>query len=112
MFRSVDGNGSFYIAWEQSGGFKRAWVQNRVGDKNWAQVRGGRYLNVARTETLGGGPSGNATDFPIYNNLPDRQILEAFVTAVCAITGCELPTTAYLANEDTPRPLDDGLLVS
>ena len=84
------------IAWDQSGGSKRAWVQTRAGEKNWAEVPGGRYLNVARTETLEGGPSGNAADFPIYSNdLSDKQILEAFVAAVCAITGCRLPDTAY-----------------
>ena len=93
MIRGIDGNGSVYIAWEQPGGFKRAWIQHRTGDRDWAQT--GRYLNVARTETLEGGPSGNATDFPIYNNLPDRQVLEAFVATVCAVTGCELPDNAY-----------------
>ncbi len=89
MLRGTDTNGSLYIAWEQPGGFKRAWVQHRTGEKDWAQT--GRYLNVARTEKIDGGPSGNATDFPIDNGLPDEQVLEAFVAAVCAITGCKLP---------------------
>lgn len=93
MIRGTDGNGSPYIAWEQPGGFKRAWVQQRTGDRDWAGT--GRYLNVVRTDTLEGGPSGQATDFPIYNNLPARQVLEAFVAAVCAVTGCELPETAW-----------------
>ncbi len=93
MIRGLDGNDSEYIAWEQSGGSKRAWVQHREGEKDWAKT--GRYLNVARTETLASGPSGNAADFPIYNDLTDKQVLEAFVAAVCACTGCTLPSGAY-----------------
>jgi hypothetical protein len=50
----------------------------------------GRYLNVVRIEKLGAGPAGNATDFPIFSELPGHQILVAFVTAVSAITGCTL----------------------
>ena len=88
-----DGNDQPYISWEQgpgAGGFKRAWIQNKVGtDKDWAGT--GRYLNVVRTTELDSGPAGNATDFPIYSNLSDEQVLEAFVLSVCAITGCELP---------------------
>lgn len=88
---SRDNNGSPFIAWELDGGSKRAWVQRRTDpQKDWAGT--GRYLNVARTEALGQGPAGNATDFPIYSALPDEQILEAFVAAVCAITGAELPS--------------------
>lgn len=88
---SRDNNGSPFIAWESDGGSKRAWVQRRTDpQKDWART--GRYLNIARTEALGQGPAGNATDFPIYSSLPDEQILEAFVAAVCAITGAELPT--------------------
>jgi hypothetical protein len=95
MKRGTDGNGSLYIAWKQPivgsphFGYKRAWVQHREGDRDWAGTR--RYINVARTETLDGGPSGNATDFPIYSALSDEQALLAFVSAVCAVTGCELP---------------------
>lgn len=92
MLRGRDGNGHHFISWQVSaaGGHKRAWVQHRTGvDKDWAGT--GRYLNVARTESLEGGPAGNATDFPINSNLSDEQILEAFVTATCAITGCQLP---------------------
>jgi hypothetical protein len=96
MVRGKDGNGSLYISWEQPGGFKRAWVQHRTGDRDWAKT--GRYVNVVRTDTLEGGPSGSATDFPIYNDLPDGQVLEAFVAAICAVTGCELPETAYPSN--------------
>ena len=97
MLRGVDGNGSHYITWEHGdGGFKRAWVQHRTGDRDWART--GRYLNVVRTDTLESGPSGNATDFPIYNDLPDRQMLEAFVAAVCGITGRQLPPDAYPSN--------------
>jgi hypothetical protein len=87
-----DGNGQPYIAWEQApGGYKRAWIQRKSDpDKDWAKTPSGRYLNVVRTEQLGGGPAGNATDFPIFSALPDEQILEAFVATVSAITGCRL----------------------
>ena len=85
-----DGNGQPYIQWQcgNTGGFKRAWIQRRAGEKDWANSK--RYLNVVRTEGPHSGPSGNATDFPIFSNLPDEQILEAFVAAVCSITGSEL----------------------
>ncbi len=88
-----DSKGQPFIEWEQApGGFKRAWVQRKNDpDKDWAAARDGRYLNVVRIESLGAGPAGNATDFPIFSELPDEQILEAFVSAVCAITGCPLP---------------------
>lgn len=81
-----------FIEWEQNkSGLKRAWIQCRLGtDKDWANARDGRYLNVVRIEKLGAGPAGNATDFPIFSTLSDEQILVAFVTAVSAITGCEL----------------------
>jgi hypothetical protein len=88
MIRGVDGKGSPFIAWDQTGSFKRAWIQKRTGETDWAHT--GRYLNIARTETLEGGPRGNATDFPIYTTLSDTQVLEAFVVAACAITGCPL----------------------
>ena len=80
-----------FIEWEQApGGFKRAWIQHKSeSEKDWAGT--GRYLNVVRIERLGGGPAGNPTDFPIFNALSDEQILEAFVAAVSAITGCRLP---------------------
>src|SRR5438552_7970323 len=91
IYRGIDGNGTPFIAWEQTGGFKRAWVQRRDGDKDWASTK--RYINVVRTKTLEGGPQGNATDFPIYYaeyQISDEQVLRAFVMAVCAITGCQL----------------------
>ncbi len=88
-----DGNGQPYIQWEQAatpGGYKRAWVQRKTGDKDWAGT--GRYLNVVRAEGPDTGPAGNPTDFPIYSqDLNDEQILEAFVAAVCAVTGCRIP---------------------
>jgi hypothetical protein len=85
-----DGNGQPYIQWQQFGeGYKRAWIQQRKGDKDWAET--GRYLNVVSTHGAAGGPAGNATDFPVFSRLPDEQVLEAFVAAVCAITGCQLP---------------------
>ena len=80
-----------YIEWEQApGGSKRAWVRHSTDPtKDWAKT--GRYINVARIDDLGEGPSGNSTDFPIFCDLPDEQVLEAFVAAVCGITGCKLP---------------------
>ena len=86
-----DTKGQMFIEWEQApGGYKRAWVQHKSkSEKDWAGT--GRYLNVVRIEKLGGGPAGNPTDFPIFTTLSDEQILEAFVAAVSAITGCHLP---------------------
>jgi len=86
-----DTKGQPFIEWEQApGGYKRAWIQRKTNpDKDWAGT--GRYLNVVRVEGLGVGPAGNATDFPIFSSLSDEQILEAFVSSVSAITGCQLP---------------------
>lgn len=88
-----DGNGSPYIEWEQANGcYKRAWVQDKTGsEKDWADT--GRYLNVVRCNSPGH-PGGNPTDFPIFNDLPADQILQAFVRSVSAITGCELKDEA------------------
>jgi hypothetical protein len=83
-----DQKGQPYIEWEQiPGAFKRAWIISREpGDeKSWANVK--RYLNVVRCNSAGH-PGGNPTDFPIFNQLPDEQILLAFVHATNAITGC------------------------
>lgn len=87
-----DGKGQPFIEWEQaSGGYKRAWIQRKTDpEKDWASARDGRYLNVVRIGALGEGPAGNATDFPIFSDLPDEQILHAFVYGVSAITGCRL----------------------
>lgn len=87
----TDTKNQVYIEWETApGGYKRAWIQHRTGaDKDWAGT--GRYLNVVRVEAPGQGPAGNATDFPIFSDLSDEQILEAFVASVCAITGRPLP---------------------
>jgi len=87
-----DGNGQPYIQWQQGEGvdaYKRAWIQRRTGEKDWAGT--GRYLNVVRAEGADTGPGGNATDFPVFSQLPDEQLLESFVAAVCGITGCPLP---------------------
>ena len=83
-----DKDGQPMIEWEMAdGSWKRAWIQDRSGrDKDWAGT--GKYLNVARVDGPGIGPGGNATDFPIFCDLPNEQILEAFVQSVCAITGC------------------------
>jgi hypothetical protein len=83
-----------YIQWEQApvpGGYKRAWIQHRSGDADWAGT--GRYLSVVRAEGPDSGPAGNATDFPIWSTATDFEVLEAFVSAVCAITGCKFPTS-------------------
>ena len=84
-----DGNGQPYIEWDQGQGaykgvYKRAWIQERHDERDYAGTR--RYLNVVRCEGPGH-PSGNPADFPIYNKLPDEQILLAFVYATNAITG-------------------------
>lgn len=87
----IDGNGQPYVEWQQGPhGAKRAWVR-RPSDpaKDWAET--GRYVNVVRINALGGGPAGQSTDFPIFNSLPDEQVLIAFVAAVCGITGCKMP---------------------
>jgi len=79
-----DTNGQPYIEWCQFGDrWKRAWVQCRRGDADWAET--GRYLNVVHCSKPGR-PAGNATDFPIFNDLPDAQILYAFVYGTNAIT--------------------------
>jgi hypothetical protein len=86
-----DGKGQPYIDWKIGpGGYKRAWIQRRAADKDWAQAPDRRYLNVVRVDELDKGPSGNATDFPIFSSLSDEQILNAFVQSVSAIVGCEL----------------------
>lgn len=86
----TDSKGQSFIEWKQApGGYKRAWIQHKFDpSKDWAST--GRYLNVVRIESLGGGPAGNATDFPVFSQLTDEQVLVAFVASVCAITGCPL----------------------
>ena len=80
-----DGRGQPYIEWDQGqGAYKRAWIQHRSGERDWAGTS--RYLNVVRCDKPGR-LGGNATDFPIYNDLPDEQILLAFVYATNALTG-------------------------
>jgi hypothetical protein len=85
-----DGTGQPYIEWDQAGGnYKRAWIQRKTEPgKDWAGT--GAYLNVVRCNSPGH-PGENPTDFPIFNsNLSDEQILEAFVQAANAITGCKV----------------------
>jgi hypothetical protein len=96
-----DGNGSLCVEWEQAKGhYKRAWIQHKTEwDKDWAESPGGRYLNVVRCDNKTRNPGGNPTDFPVFCDLSDEQILTAFVATVCAITGCKLP--AQLSNPDT-----------
>jgi len=87
-----DNNGSQCVEWEQAVGHrKRAWIQRKPDeDKDWARTPERRYLNVVRIDRETENPGGNPTDFPVYCSLPDRQILEAFVSSVCAITGLVL----------------------
>lgn len=85
-----DSNNQPYIQWQQHregmpNATKRAWIQTREGEQDWAGT--GRYLNVVRCGP-NGNPAGNPTDFPIYNDLPDTQLLTTFVTVMNAITGC------------------------
>lgn len=83
----IDTNGSHYIEWEQARScYKRAWVQHKSGPTDWART--GRYLNVVRCNEPGH-PGGNPTDFPIFNDLGDEEILQAFVEAVNRITGLD-----------------------
>lgn len=85
-----DGTGQPYIEREQARGHdERACIQRKSDpEKDWASTRA--YLNVVRCNSPGH-PGGNATDFPIFNsNLSDEQILEAFVQATSAVTGCSL----------------------
>jgi hypothetical protein len=89
----TDTLGQPYIEWAQAqgpSGYKRAWIQRKTDpDRDWAGT--GRYLNVVRIDRTKHGIAGNPTDFPVYSDLPDAQVLEAFVAAVCAVTGCRLP---------------------
>lgn len=85
-----DTKGQPLIEWQQSPeGWKRAWIQRKEPEKDWAGT--GRYLNIVRIDPARPGSGGNPTDFPIFSDLPDEQILEAFVAAVCAVTGCRIP---------------------
>lgn len=96
-----------YIQWEQApGGYKRAWIQRKQGERDWAGS--GRYLNVVRTEGPDTGPAGNATEFPIFSNLPDEQILQAFVAAICAVTGYPLPAVEARVASSDPEKLPAG----
>lgn len=82
-----DGKGQLYIEWPQAeNSYKRAWIQHRKSDGDWAGTV--RYLNVVRCDSPGH-PSGPPADFPIYNQLPDEQILLAFVRVTNAITGLD-----------------------
>ena len=91
MMIQRDGKGQPYIEWKQGEvegrGFRRAWIQRRTKPKDWAGT--GRYLNVARCEGPGR-VGGISSDFPIFSNLPDAQILQEFVQSVCRITGWKL----------------------
>lgn len=70
-----DNKGQPFIEWQQApGGYKRAWIQRKTDpDKDWADARDARYLNVVRVQRLGEGPSGNATDFPIFSDLQTNR---------------------------------------
>jgi len=85
----VDQKGQHYIEWNRATngipGYARAWIAHRTGGKDWAGT--GRYLNTARVDEPGGGPRGNGTDFPIYSELGDLDILRTFVVSVSALAG-------------------------
>ena len=86
-----DGKGQKYLEWEIGpGGFKRDWI-SIVTRKRIGRRRRAPNLNVVRVEAFDKGPAGNATDFPIFSDLSDEQILIAFVSSICAMTGCKLP---------------------
>ncbi len=70
------------------GGWKRL-----DSDEKWRGRLGWykRYPNVVRTADADGGPSGNATDFLSFLNSLTTNSHEAFVAAVCAVTGCRIP---------------------
>ena len=89
MIVCKDGKDQIYVEWPQGNhGAKRAWIRHANPDTDWANT--GRYVNVVRIENLGSGPAGQSTDFPIFNDLPDEQVLVAFVVAVCGVTGCAI----------------------
>lgn len=94
----TDGKNQLYVEWEQGpasgagiGGFKRAWIrQPQNPSDDWAGT--GKYVSIAATSGLGQGPVGRSADFPIFSDgLPDDQMLVAFVTAICGLTGCRIP---------------------
>lgn len=90
MIIKRDGKDQIYVEWSQGdNGSKRAWIRHADSDTDWAGTE--RYVNVVRVESLGTGPAGQSTDFPIFNTMPDEQILVAFVAAVCGVTGCRMP---------------------
>jgi hypothetical protein len=97
----LDGKDQPYIEWEQANGhYKRAWIRRKTtADKDWAGAP--RYLNVVRCNAPGH-PGGNPTDFPIFNDLPDEQILEAFVQLACAITGRSTKQDSYANTRSAP----------
>ena len=80
---SLTSNGSKRRVISSAHGFQR----KTDPEKDWAKAP--RYLNVVRCNGQGG-IGGNPTDFPIFNELPDEQVLRAFVLAASAITGCVL----------------------
>jgi hypothetical protein len=78
-----------YIEWQAGPPevIRRAWITHRQHENDWAGT--GRYLKVApmnpsKKEALAAMP----TVFPIFSNLADEQILQAFVGAVGTVTGC------------------------
>jgi hypothetical protein len=84
-----DQNKSRTVEWDRgAGGRARAWISRRPPEKDWAGS--GRYLNATRIDEPGGGPRGTGLDYPIWNDLPDDDILRAFVTGVSAIVGNKL----------------------
>ena len=81
-----DSKGQPYIHWEHTGNqYRRVWIRHATSaEKDWAGT--GRYVNVGPCDAAGR-VKGNSADFPIYNDLPDEQVLRTFVYAVNALTG-------------------------
>lgn len=90
----ADSKGAVYLAWEQVGlgqvpniGTKRAWIRRATGTEDWANT--GRYLHIAATRGLHGGPVGMGAEYPIYDrtDFPDEQILIEAVSSINRICG-------------------------
>lgn len=99
MLLQRDKKGQLMIEWPQGdNGWKRAWIRKPEAEKDWAGT--GRYINVVRVDGPNIGTGGQSTDFPIFNSpLSEEQLLIAFVTTICAMTGCEFDLKASINAE-------------
>lgn len=83
-----DGQGQSYIQWKiADGNFRRVWVRRpKNSAKDYAKT--GRYLSVVRTDSIDSKRiGGNPTDFPVYSEVSDDQILRTFIRCIIAMTG-------------------------